>query len=126
MASRRSPPASRLSPATSRLPLSRCVVLQPQVRDLVLTHQVPQRVLQLRLLNEEIVFRLQTGRGHWTLIVERQPLLDALHSRTLCEVAEEREIEHDRRGKNGVAAKEIDLDLHRVVHPPDNVDVVPA
>jgi len=31
------------------------------MRDLFLTHEVPQGVLQLRLLNEKIVFRLQGG-----------------------------------------------------------------
>src|SRR5688572_14673815 len=35
---------------------SRLVILQPQVRDLVLAHEVPERVLQLGLLNEKIVF----------------------------------------------------------------------
>ena len=39
---------------------------------------------------------------------------------------EQREVEHDRRGENRIAAEEVDLDLHRVAHPPDDVDVVPA
>ena len=42
------------------------------------------------------------------------------------EVREQREVEHDRRGENRIAAEEVDLDLHRVAHPPDDVDVVPA
>jgi hypothetical protein len=38
--------------------LLRLVVLQSKVRDLFLTHQVPERVLELRLLDEKIMFRL--------------------------------------------------------------------
>ena len=34
------------------------VVLDAQVGDLLLTHQVPQGVLELELLNEEIVLRV--------------------------------------------------------------------
>src|SRR5690349_25044023 len=42
------------------------------------------------------------------------------------EVGEEGEVEHDRRGKDRIAAEEVDLDLHRITHPSDDVDVVPA
>jgi len=53
------------------------VVFQPQVRDHLLPAKVPQCVLQLHGLNEEIVLRIQPKRGHRRLEVEAQPLLNA-------------------------------------------------
>src|SRR5690606_19770526 len=52
------------------------VVVQPQVRDLLFTHQVTQRVLQLHVLDEQVVLRVQLRRHHRALEVERQPFLD--------------------------------------------------
>jgi hypothetical protein len=33
---------------------------------------------------------------------------------------------YDRRGENGITAQKVDLDLHRIPHPPHDVDVIPA
>ena len=44
----------------------------------------------------------------------------------LREIEEEREVEDDRRGQDGVAAEEVDFDLHGVAEPAEDVDVVPA
>ena len=44
----------------------------------------------------------------------------------LREVHEQREVEDDRRREDRVAAEEVDLDLHRVAEPPEDIDVVPA
>src|SRR6266850_2381299 len=60
------------------------------------------------------------------LEVEAEPLLDALHPGAGGQVPEQRQIQHDGRRQDRVPAEEIDLDLHRVAHPPDDVDVVPA
>src|SRR6185437_16177566 len=87
---------------------------------------MPERVLHLRLLDEKIVLGLQARRRHRALVEERQPFLDSLHSGPLSEVAEQRDIEHERCGENGVAAEEVDLDLHGIIHPSEDVDVVPA
>jgi hypothetical protein len=65
-------------------------------------------------------------RRHRALVVEREPLLDSLHPGALRKIREQGQIEHYRRGENGVAAQEVDLDLHWIVHPADDVDVVPA
>ena len=46
------------------------IVLQPEMRDLFLTHQVPKRVLELRLLDEKIMLRLQSRSGHRRLVIE--------------------------------------------------------
>src|SRR6266550_9206210 len=97
----------------SRIGAASSVVLQSEVGDLILSHQVTQSVLQLRLLNEEIVFRLESGRCHRTLVVEGEPFLDSLHPRALREIGEQRQVKDDRRGENRVAAEEVDLDLHR-------------
>ncbi len=35
-------------------------------------------------------------------------------------------VERERRGKDGVAAEEVDLELHRVAEPTEDVDVVPT
>ena len=85
--------------------------------DQLLALDIPQRVLQLHRLDEQIVFRIQPRRGHRRLEEETQPLLDSdvlEVRRALCQIHEEDEVEGNRRGKNGVAAEEIDLDLHGI------------
>ena len=42
------------------------------------------------------------------------------------EVQEERQVQDDRGGQDGVAAEEVHLDLHGVAHPSEDVDGVPA
>src|SRR3989338_6369357 len=111
------------SSVTSALVL---VVLDAEVRDLLLAPQPAQRVLELGLLDEQVVLGLEPGGGHGALEVERQPLLDALHARALRQVREQRQVEHDGRRQDAVAAQEGHLALHRVAHPPEDVDVVPA
>src|SRR5262245_22850886 len=61
------------------------IVFAPQVGDELLTLQVPQRVLQLHQLDEEIVLGIETGRVHGALEIEREPLLDTVHPRALRE-----------------------------------------
>src|SRR6266446_6646318 len=70
------------------------VVLDAEVRDLLLAHQPAQRVLQLRLLNEEVVLGVQAGGELRTLEVEREPFLNARQSRPAGEIEEQREVEH--------------------------------
>ena len=53
------------------------VVLQPEVRDQVLAHDVAQRVLQLHRLDEQIVLRIEPLGRLRRLEVEAQPLLNA-------------------------------------------------
>ena len=69
---------------------------------------------------------IQARRRLRALEVEGEPLLDAAHAGPLRQVEEQRQVEHQRRGQDRVAAEEIDLDLHRVAQPPEDVDVVPA
>ena len=96
------------------------------MRDQLLALHIPQRVLELHQLNEQVVLRIELGRVHRRLVVEGQPFLDARHARPLREVEKERRVEHDRRRQNAVAAQEVDLQLHRVAEPSDQIDVVPA
>src|SRR5688572_7492698 len=90
------------------------VVLPSKVSDELLTFQVAERVLQFHQLDEEIVLRIEPRRVHRALEVERQPLLDPVHPGALRQIEEERDVEHDRRSENAVAAQKIDLQLHRV------------
>src|SRR5690606_25421051 len=101
------------------------VVLLPEVRDHVFAHHPAQRVLQLGLLHEEVVLRIQPRCDLRRLEVERQPFLHAAHARSLRQIEEEGEIEDQWGGQDRVAAEEVDLDLHRVATPPEDVDVVP-
>ena len=93
--------------------------------DLVFAHQPAQRVLQLGLLDEQVVLGVEAGRVLRALEVERQPFLHALQPRPLGQVHEQRQVEHQRRRQDRVPAEEVDLQLHRVVQPPEDVDVVP-
>src|SRR5262245_25671213 len=75
------------------------------------------------------MFRIQPRRCHRRLEVKAQPLLntDTLQlRRTVGKIEEEDQIEHDRRSENGISAEEIHLDLHRIVEPPEDVDVIPT
>src|SRR4051812_35488454 len=83
-------------------------------------------VLQLCQLDEDVVLGVQAGRRLRALVVEAQPLLDAAQPGALGEVAEQDQVEREWRGEDAVAAEEVDLDLHRVVEPPEDVDVVPT
>ena len=67
------------------------------------------------------------ARGHHRrLVVEAQPLLDAEQPGALGQVAEQHQIERQRGGQDRVAAQEVDLQLHRVTEPSEDVDVVPT
>src|SRR5580704_17710994 len=59
------------------------VVLQPQVRDQILAAHPAQRVLELHELDEDVMLRVQSGRGHRSFEIERQPFLNATHAATL-------------------------------------------
>src|SRR5258705_13886901 len=72
---------------------------------------------------------VKAGRGHRRLEVKAQPFLNAEATqfrRALREVKEEHEVEHDRRGKDRIAAEEVDFDLHGIAEPSEDVDVVPT
>src|SRR6476646_7570640 len=102
------------------------VVLTAKVRDQFFALQVPQRVLQLHQLDEQIVLRIQAGCVNRALEVKRQPFLNAMHAGAVRQVEEQRHVENDRRSENAVAAQKIDLQLHRIAEPADQIDVVPA
>src|SRR5438270_5943125 len=102
------------------------VIFEAEVRDEVFAAKVSERVLEFHQLDEDVVFGVESGRGHRRLEVEGEPLLYAAQTGALREVEEEREVEDDGRGEYGVAAEEVNLDLHRVAEPAEDVYVVPA
>ncbi len=102
------------------------IVLQAEVRDLLFAHHPAQGVLELRLLDEEVVLRVHRGSVLGTLEVEGQPFLDALHAGSLGEVKKKSEVKNKGRGKNRIAAEEVDLYLHWVAEPAKDVDVIPS
>src|SRR4051812_43265556 len=105
------------------------VVLQPKVSNQTFAHDVPQRVLQFHRLDEQIVLGIQARRGLRRLEIEAQPLLDAdipQRGRALGEIEKQAEVERNRRGKDGITAKKIHLDLHGITEPPEDIDVIPA
>ncbi len=103
-----------------------CFNVLGEVGDRLFAAHHAERVLEPEVLDEEVVL-LHVARGRVrALEVEREPLLDARAAGAACEVEEEREVEHDGRGEDRVAAEEVDLDLHLVAEPAEDVDVVPA
>src|SRR5215510_6009502 len=100
------------------------VVLASEVRDQLLALHVAQSVLQFHQLNEQIMLRVHLTRMHRRFEVERQPLLNPRHAGAFGEIKEERRIHHNRRCKDAVAAEEVDLELHRIAKPSDQIDVV--
>src|SRR5580765_5271606 len=99
------------------------VILQAEVGDQILSAHPAQRVFQLHELDENVVLGIKAGRGHGRLEVKRQPLLNAAHSGALGQVHEQHQVEHQRSGQDRVAAQEIDLDLHGIAQPSEDVDV---
>src|SRR5690349_8487281 len=71
-----------------------------------------QLAVHVRLLLEEVVHLRAARRGDGALEEEREPLLRAPLPGALREVAEEREVEDERRREDGVAALEVDPDRH--------------
>ena len=63
---------------------------------------------------------------HRALEEEAQEALYAVASGACCEVAEQYEVEAEGSCEDRVAAEEVDLDLHGVAHPAEDVEVVPA
>src|SRR3954451_14802854 len=127
--------ATNLSAARSHASTFVDVMPAPSVLDVVVEAEVgerffadhpAQRVLQLRQLDEQVVLGIETRCNLRRLEVEAQPLLDAAEAGALREVAEQHEVERERRREDRVAAQEVDLHLHRIVEPSDDVDVVPA
>src|SRR5215469_4581598 len=72
------------------------------------------------------MLRIDAGSVLRALEVERQPLLYALEARSLRQVGEKHQVKYQWRGQDGVTAQEVDLDLHRIAEPAEDVDVVPA
>src|ERR1700748_3100749 len=86
------------------------VVLTAKMRDELFAFQIPQRVLQLHQLNEQVVLRIQARRVNRALEVERQPLLNARHARPLRQIHEQRDVQDNRRGQDAITAQEVDLE----------------
>lgn len=85
-------------------------------------------VLEHNVLLEQVVDSL-FALGvvvHRALEEEAQEALDAEAAGASGEVAEQYQVEAQGSGEDGVAAQEVDLDLHGVSHPSEDVDVVPA
>ena len=63
---------------------------------------------------------------HRALEEEAQEALDAVTAGASSEVAEQHEVEAQGSSEDRVAAQEVDLDLHGVSHPAEDIDVVPT
>src|SRR5258708_30049531 len=99
------------------------------MRNQRLTLDMPQRVFQLHQLNKEIVLRIKPGSRHRRLPVKAQPLLNpnVLQLRSArSQIQEEDEIQSDGRGQDRIPAQKINLDLHRIAKPTEDVNVVPT
>ena len=62
---------------------------------------------------------------HWRLEEETEETLCAIATGTGSKVNEQTEIETYRSSKNAVAAEEVNLNLHGIAHPSEDVDIVP-
>src|SRR4051812_19976056 len=96
------------------------------MRNQVFTAQITQGILEFHQLNKQVVFGIKARGMHRALEVETQPFLNALHPATLCQVEKQHQVQHQRSGENAVAAEKVDLDLHRIAQPSEDVDVVPT
>src|ERR1700730_9400603 len=90
------------------------------------THPLPERVLQLCLLDEQIVLWGQLACSLWAFEVEAEPLLDPALAGAPSQIHQQGEVEHNRRGQDAVTTEEVNLELHRIAQPSEEVDVIPA
>src|SRR5918997_5632170 len=102
------------------------VVVEAEVGYEILAPYGSQGVLQLHKLDKEVVFGVELGQDHRALEVEREPLLDAPHPSPLRKVQEQRQVEDYGRGEDRVPTQKVDLYLHWVAEPTEDVYVVPA
>src|SRR6185437_4113419 len=109
-----------------RLDVILIVVLESEVSNQLLALHPAQSILQFHELDEDVVLGIESLSRHRRLEIERKPLLNASHSRALRQIHEQHQIQNERRREYGVAAQKIDLDLHRIAKPPENVDVIPT
>ena len=85
-------------------------------------------VLEHYILLEEVVdgnFTLGVV-VHRALEEEAEETLDAMTAGAGSEVAQKHEVEAKGCCEDRVAAEEVDLDLHGIAHPTEDVDVVPS
>jgi len=97
--------------------------------DEIFAHDVAERVFELHVLDEEVVFRIDSGATVGVFEIEAEPFLDSqiLEAwRPRCEVHEEDQIERKRGCEDRVAAEKIDFKLHGVTKPAEDVDIVPT
>ena len=85
-------------------------------------------VFQHGILLIEVVDRLLSYPiiVHRTLHEETQEALDTVTACTGGEIDEQTEVETQGSCQDGVATEEVDLDLHGIAHPTEDVDIVPA
>src|SRR6187402_275874 len=95
----------------------------------IFSHDVAQSIFELHGLNEEVVLR-DTPRGAVRgFEVEAEPLLHAevrQRRRPRRQIHVQAEIERQRSSEDGVAAEEVDLKLHGIAKPAENVDIIPT
>lgn len=103
------------------------IILVDFLVSLVATH-FTDCIFEHDILLEEVV------DGHFTLRIvvhraleeEAQEALRAITSLASSEVGKEHEVEQQRSGKNRVAAKEVDLYLHGIAHPSEDINIIPS
>ena len=93
-----------------------------------ITAHLADGVLQHDILLEQVVNgNLVLGViMHRALEEEAQEALSAPAASTACEVDEQTQVKAQRSCEDRVAAQEVDLDLHGIAHPAEDVDIVPA
>ena len=97
--------------------------------DEVFAHDVAECVFQLHVLDEEVVFGVDAGCGVRIFEVEAEPFLNSQALQAWSsgrEIHEEDQIERQRGGEDGVAAEEVNLELHGVAKPAEDVDIIPT
>jgi len=94
--------------------------------DEVFSAQVAERIFELHQLNKEVMFGIELWRTLRTLKVKGKPFLDPVHFGALGKVEKEHQVEAQGCRQDAIPAKKVDLDLHRVTEPSENIDIIPA
>ena len=94
----------------------------------LVTAHFADSILQDDILLEEMVDRhlALSIVMHRALQEEAEEALRTIATLTCSKVREQYEVEQERSSKNRVTTEEIDLYLHRITHPTENINVIPT
>lgn len=118
---------NRENPRNPRPNKKSCYKLVDFLIGLITTH-FTNSIFQNSILLEEMIDRnfVFSIIMHRTLQEETQETLDTKTSCTCSQVTQQYKVQAQRSSKNRITAKEINLNLHWIPHPSEDINIIPT